>query len=108
MNSSVLQPLYLYGGILLMGAVTYAIRVLPITLIRRPIRSRFLRSFLFYAPYVTLAVMVFPSILSATELPLAAAAGFLSAVFLSWKTENMMLTSIGSCIVVFLLECCLC
>ena len=54
-----------YVYIFIMFAVTYLIRVLPLTLIRRPIRSRFLRSFLFYVPYVTLAVMTFPDILSA-------------------------------------------
>ena len=50
---------YLY--ILVCAAVSFLIRELPLTLIRRPIKSRFLRSFLFYVPYVTLAVMTFPS-----------------------------------------------
>ena len=57
---------YLYIAVL---AITcYLIRVLPLTLIRREIRSRFLRSFLYYVPYVTLAVMTFPSILTATSM----------------------------------------
>ena len=51
---------YLY--ILVMAATTYLIRVLPLTLIRKPIRSVFLRSFLFYVPYVTLSVMTFPTV----------------------------------------------
>ena len=59
--------IYLY--ILVCAAVSFLIRELPLTLIRRPIRNRFLRSFLFYVPYVTLAVMTFPSILHTTELP---------------------------------------
>ena len=53
--------------ILVMAAVTFVIRALPLTLIRKPIKSRFLRSFLFYVPYVTLAVMTFPDILHATD-----------------------------------------
>lgn len=56
---------YLY--ILVMAATTYLIRVLPLTLIRKPIRSVFLRSFLFYVPYVTLSVMTFPAIMNATQ-----------------------------------------
>ena len=55
---------YIY--ILVMGIVTYLIRVLPLTLIRREIKNRFIRSFLYYVPYVTLAVMTFPAILDAT------------------------------------------
>ncbi len=51
--------IYLY--ILVMAGVTYLIRVLPLTLIRRPIKSRFFRSFLYYVPYVTLSVMTFPA-----------------------------------------------
>ena len=57
--------IYLY--ILVCAAVSFLIRELPLTLIRRPIKSRFLRSFLFYVPYVTLAVMTFPSIVNATQ-----------------------------------------
>ena len=56
--------IYLYIGI--MALVTYLIRVLPLTLIRKEIKNRTIRSFLYYVPYVTLAVMTFPAILSAT------------------------------------------
>ena len=59
---------YLY--IAVMALTTYAIRVLPLTLIRKPIKSTFLRSFLYYVPYVTLAVMTFPAILEVTDSPL--------------------------------------
>ena len=62
---------YLY--IAIMALTTYAIRVLPLTLIRKPIKSRFLRSFLYYVPYVTLAVMTFPAITTATGSPVAGA-----------------------------------
>lgn len=55
--------------ILVMALTTYLIRVLPLTLIRKPIRSVFLKSFLYYVPYVTLAVMTFPAITEATQSP---------------------------------------
>ena len=56
---------YLY--IAVVALVTYLIRVLPLTLIRREIKNPFLRSFLYYVPYVTLAAMTFPAILHATD-----------------------------------------
>ena len=62
---------YIY--IFIMAAVTYAIRALPLTLIRKPIKNQFIQSFLYYVPYVTLAVMTFPAILSATNSTVSAA-----------------------------------
>lgn len=64
---------YLY--LFVMALTTYLIRVLPLTLIRKPIRNRFLRSFLYYVPYVTLAVMTFPAIMTVTQSPIAGAGG---------------------------------
>ena len=61
---------YLY--IAAMALTTYLIRVLPLTLIRKPIRNEFLRSFLYYVPYVTLSVMTFPAVLTVTGSPIAA------------------------------------
>jgi branched-subunit amino acid transport protein len=92
------------GYIAVMALVTYAIRVLPLTLIRREISSPFLRSFLYYVPYVTLAVMIFPGILSATgrfwsgllALGAAAAAGFLGG--------SLVQVAGAACGAVFLLE----
>ena len=63
------HDIYIY--LLIMSAVTIAIRVVPLTLIRRQIRNRLLRSFLFYVPYVTLAVMTFPAITEATQTPIS-------------------------------------
>ena len=56
---------YIY--IAVMALVSYAIRILPLTLIRKPIKNRFIQSFLYYVPYVTLAVMTFPAIIQATQ-----------------------------------------
>jgi len=55
--------------IAVMALVSYAIRVLPLTLIRKPIKNQFIQSFLYYVPYVTLAVMTFPAIVEATQSP---------------------------------------
>lgn len=93
---------YLY--ILVMAAVTYLIRVLPLTLIRKPIRNRTIRSFLYYVPYVTLAVMTFPSILSATSSPVSAMAGFLAALALAYRGAGLFKVAVGACGLVFLLE----
>jgi len=94
--------IYLY--ILVMAAVTYAIRVLPLTLIRREIRSPFLRSFLYYVPYVTLSVMTFPAILSATGSVWSALAALAAGILLAWFGGSLLLVSVLSCAVVFLLE----
>ena len=76
------RNVYLY--ILGMWAVTYLIRVLPLTLIRREITNTTIRSFLFYVPYVTLAVMTFPSILSATQSPVSAALALVAGLVMAW------------------------
>ena len=61
--------MYIY--ILITGVVSYIIRVLPLTLIRKPIENKYLQSFLYYVPYVTLAVMTFPAIIHATQSPVS-------------------------------------
>ena len=66
---------YIY--IFAMAAVTYLVRVLPLTLIRGEIKNRTIRSFLYYVPYVTLAVMTFPAIVEATGSPISGWAALL-------------------------------
>ena len=96
------RNVYLY--ILGMWLVSYLIRVLPLTLIRREIKNRFLRSFLFYVPYVTLAVMTFPSILEATASPLAGAGALLVGIFFAWKGLGLFPVACLSCGTVLILE----
>ena len=90
--------------ILVMAVVTYFIRMLPLTLIRRPIRSRFLRSFLFYVPYVTLAVMTFPSILHTTSSPIAGLAALVLGIAAAWLGANLFQVAVGCCAIVLILE----
>ncbi len=98
MNNSV----YLY--ILTAAAVIYLIRMLPLTLIKKEIRNPFLKSFLYYVPYVTLAVMTFPAILSATSSPISAWAGFLAGVIIAYLDGNLFRVSLGACAAVFLVS----
>ena len=97
---------YIY--ILIMALVTYAIRVLPLTLIRKPIRSRFIRSFLYYVPYVTLSVMTFPAILDATQSPWAGALALVLGVIAAWRGVKMFKVAALCCSAVLLLELVLC
>lgn len=96
------HSVYLY--IAFMAITTYLIRVLPLTLIRKEITNKTLRSFLFYVPYVTLAVMTFPSILEATQSPISGLAALLTALTLAWFGRSLFQVSVLSCVVVFLLE----
>lgn len=90
--------------ILIMAGVTYAIRVLPLTLIRKQIKSRFLQSFLYYIPYVTLAVMTFPAILHATQSPLSGAIALVVGIIAAWCGAGLFRVSLACCIVVFIVE----
>lgn len=94
--------IYLYMAI--MAGVTYLIRVLPLTLIRKDIKSRFIRSFLFYVPYVTLAVMTFPAIIEATGSPVSAALAFIAAILLAWFGGSLFQVAVLACVVVFVAE----
>lgn len=87
-----------------MALVTYLIRALPLTLIRRHIDNRFIKSFLYYVPFVTLAVMTFPSIITATESAIAATAAFIAALALAWFGKSLFVVSVVACAIVFILE----
>ena len=90
--------------ILVMAAVTFVIRALPLTLIRKPIKSRFLRSFLFYVPYVTLAVMTFPDILHATDSVWSGLLALVAGVALAWSGQGLFVVAVASCLAVFISE----
>ena len=90
--------------ILTMALTTYLIRVLPMTLMRKPIRSRFLRSFLYYVPYACLAAMTFPAILSGTNSVFSGAAALAAAVFLAFRGCSLMTVAAASAGAVFAVE----
>ncbi|MBO5127040.1 MAG: AzlD domain-containing protein, partial [Clostridia bacterium] len=75
---------------------------------RKPIRSQFIQSFLFYVPYVTLAVMTFPAITQATQSPIAGFAALVVGMILSWFGASLFQVAAACCGIVFLLELFLC
>lgn len=93
---------YIY--IFLMTFVTLVIRILPLTLIQKQIKNQFLQSFLYYVPYVTLAVMTFPAILNATSSPLAGAAAMIAGIFAAWFGASLFKVSATCCAIVFILS----
>lgn len=93
-----------YTSLLVMFLTIYAVRALPLTLIRKEIKNPWIQSFLYYVPYVSLSVMTFPSILSATESPVSGLLGFLAGAVLAWVDGNLLRVSIGVCMAVFVAE----
>ena len=90
--------------ILIAFGVSYLIRVLPLTLIRRPITNSFLRSFLYYVPYATLAVMTFPAITETTLSPYSGLAALIIGIILAWRGHKLPTVAAVCCITVFLTE----
>lgn len=90
--------------IAIMSLVTIAIRLLPLTLIRKEIKNPFLRSFLHYVPYVTLAVMTFPAILDATQSQISGALALIAGIAAAWYGASLFKVSATCCLVVFLSE----
>ncbi len=93
---------YIY--ILIMAVVTYAIRVLPLTLIKGQIKNRFLQSFLYYVPYVTLAVMTFPAIIHATQSTVSGVAALVIGIIVAWFGFDLFKTAVSCCLIVLILE----
>ena len=90
--------------IAVMAGVTYLIRVLPLTLIRKEIKNQTIRSFLFYVPYVTIAVMTFPAIIQATDSMWAGLAALIAGIALAWFGGSLFQVAVAACAVVFVLE----
>lgn len=96
------QNTYIY---LLVAALTiYAIRALPLTLIQKGITNTFIRSFLYYVPYVTLAVMAFPAIITATGSLISGVVAFAVAVLIAYIDGNLFKVALASCVAVYLTE----
>ena len=87
-----------------MAVVTYSIRVLPLTLIKGQIKNRFLQSFLYYVPYVTLAVMTFPAIINATQSTVSGIASLIIGIIVAWFGFDLFKTAVSCCVVVLILE----
>lgn len=96
------MKIYLY--ILVMAVTTYVIRALPLTLLKKPIQNRFLKSFLHYVPVACLTTMTFPAILYATEHVVSGAAAFVVALLLALRKKSLIVVAAASCVVVFVVE----
>ena len=94
--------IYIYMAV--MALVTFLIRALPLTLIRQEIKSPFIRSFLYYVPYVTLSAMTVPAIFTATRNVYSAAAGFVTALVLAFMRRSLLFVAAGACTMVFIVE----
>ena len=96
------MKVYLY--ILVMALTTYLIRAIPLTVLKKPIQNRFLKSFLYYVPTACLAAMTFPAILTATGNLFSGAVGLAVAVGLALKRKSMIIVAVASCAAVFIVD----
>lgn len=90
--------------ILIMILTTFLIRAIPMVLIRRQIKNNFIKSFLYYVPYITLAVMTFPAIIEATNSPVAGAIALIIGIIAAYKNMNLIGVASICCITVFIIE----
>lgn len=93
---------YLY--ILVMALVTYLIRAVPFVLFRRQIKSRFIKSLLYYLPYAVLTAMTIPDIFSATGSTLTAAVGCLAAVIFALFGKSLLTVAVAACAAAFVCD----
>ena len=94
----------IYVYIFTMALTTYLIRVLPLTIFRKPIRSRLLRSFLHYVPYACLTAMTFPAILSSTASIISGAAALIVAILLAYRGKSLIVVAVSSSAAVLIAE----
>ncbi len=88
--------------ILVMAGVTYLIRMLPFALFRKKIKSKFLKSVLYYIPYAVLSAMTFPSIFFSTGNTVTAAVGTVVAVVLAYFKLPLIVVSVAACVAAFI------
>ena len=94
--------IYIY--ILLMSLTVYLIRVLPLTLIRKPIKNKFIKDFLYYVPYVTLSVMSFPAIVYASNNIYSGIVALIVGIISSYYDLGLFKVTLICCVCVFLIE----
>lgn len=97
-----MSEVYIY--ILVMALTSFAIRVLPLTLIQTKIKNPLIKSFLYYVPYITLAVMTFPAIIQVTQTPFSGAIALVIGIVLSWFGANLFQVASSCCLSVFVVE----
>ena len=83
---------------------TYLVRMLPLTVFRKPIKSRFVKSFFFFFPYACLTAMTFPAIIYDTTYMVSGIAALVLAVILAFRGKSLLTVSLASCAAVFVAE----
>ena len=96
------NSIYIY--IFIMAVVSFAIRALPVTIFRKPIKNEFVKSFLYYVPYVTLSVMTFPAIIEATQSKISGAIALVCGAVAAWFGASLFKVAVICCAVVFAAE----
>ena len=91
-------------SILVIALTTNLLRVLPALIFRKPIENRFVRSFLYYVPYVTLAIMTVPAIIETTGSPVAGAVALAAGIIAAWAGLGLFPVALVCCAVVFIME----
>ncbi|MDO5440292.1 MAG: AzlD domain-containing protein [Erysipelotrichaceae bacterium] len=94
----------IYVYILVMAITTYLIRMLPLALFKKEIKSPFIKSFLYYVPYACLACMTFPAIISSTSSVISGLVGLVVALVLAYKEKSLINVALMSCVSVFIVE----
>ena len=90
--------------VIVMAVVTYLVRVVPLTLMRKEITNKFFLSFLYYVPYACLAAMIFPAILTSTTYMISGLVGFAVGLFMAYLEKSLMTVALTACAAVFVCE----
>ena len=93
-----------FSYLFVMALVTYLVRMLPLVIVKKRIKNKFLLSFLHYIPYAVLSAMTIPAIFYSTSDTVSAWAGFIVAVVLSYFEKSLLRVAIFSCSAVLLCE----
>ena len=95
---------YIISGIAVMAIITYIIRVMPMVLIRKKIKNKWVKSFLYYVPYTVLSAMTFPAVLYSTQSFISAAAGSLVAIVLAYTKRSLLTVALGAAVTAFIMQ----
>jgi len=97
-----MNKFYIY--LLIMTVATLSLRMLPILILKKPITNKFIKSFLYYVPYITLSVMTFPAILNDTTKPITGLFVFILAIILAIKDMSIIKLTTICCLLALILE----
>lgn len=90
--------------LVVMAGITYLIRMIPLVLVKKKIKNRFIYSFLYYIPYAVLSVMTIPAIFYSVEHKISAVIGFLAALAAAYFEKSLVVVAACSCAAVFVSE----